>query len=265
MTTWGERTTKDLVEYMSATMPPGRPSLAEAEYLNITAFILQFNGATAGAQPLVAATATPIGTIATGQRAAAPRPTPAGADGAGPAGRARGRAARRAGMSVTRRNEELRAGDRRDAAQSAAGRLADGAPELSGVELQPARRDHARQREGVEAGVELGDERSRRQPADAAGPQRHHVSRQHRQHDAGARCRHRRADLGEPGRAEYHRGFGAVRNIAIYGDKVFMATNDARLVAFDARTGKVAWDTPIADRTKRLSPTPAARSSSAAR
>ena len=71
MTTWRGRTTKDLVEYMSATMPPGRPSLAEADYLNITAFILQFNGATAGAQPLVVATAAPIGTIATGQRAAA--------------------------------------------------------------------------------------------------------------------------------------------------------------------------------------------------
>ena len=54
---------------MSATMPPGKPSLAEAEYVNITAFILQFNGAPAGTQALTAATATPIGTIATGQRA----------------------------------------------------------------------------------------------------------------------------------------------------------------------------------------------------
>ena len=56
MTTWRGRTTKDLVEYMAATMPPGRPSLGEAEYLNITAFILQFNGAAAGAQPLAVAT-----------------------------------------------------------------------------------------------------------------------------------------------------------------------------------------------------------------
>ncbi len=43
------------------------------------------------------------------------------------------------------------------------------------------------------------------------------------------------------------RGFGAVRNIAIYGDKVFMATNDGRLVAFDARNGKVVWDVHVAD------------------
>ena len=34
-----------------------------------------------------------------------------------------------------------------------------------------------------------------------------------------------------------------MRNIAIYDDKVFIATNDARLVALDARTGKVAWET----------------------
>ena len=33
-------------------------------------------------------------------------------------------------------------------------------------------------------------------------------------------------------------GIGAMRNIAIYQDKVFVATTDARLVALDARTGK---------------------------
>src|SRR5918993_3634054 len=76
MTTWGKRTTKDLLDYMTATMPPGKPTLSESEYLNITAFILQFNGAPAGPQALTAATATPIGSIATGQRpvtTAAPR------------------------------------------------------------------------------------------------------------------------------------------------------------------------------------------------
>ena len=42
----------------------------------------------------------------------------------------------------------------------------------------------------------------------------------------------------------------AMRNMAIYQDKVFVATTDARLVALDARTGKKVWDTPIADRAK---------------
>ena len=84
MTTWGKRTTKDLIDYMSATMPPGKPSLAEADYVNISAFILQYNGATAGTQALAATTAAPIASIATGQRAAVPARTAAGDGDGGP-------------------------------------------------------------------------------------------------------------------------------------------------------------------------------------
>jgi alcohol dehydrogenase (cytochrome c) len=50
-------------------------------------------------------------------------------------------------------------------------------------------------------------------------------------------------------------GFGAMRNIAMYGDKLFLATTDARLVALDARTGKVVWDVTVADRAKGFSNT----------
>lgn len=42
-------------------------------------------------------------------------------------------------------------------------------------------------------------------------------------------------------------GGGAQRNIAIYADKIYAATSDAHIVALDARTGKVAWDTKVAD------------------
>ena len=45
-------------------------------------------------------------------------------------------------------------------------------------------------------------------------------------------------------------GQAAMRNMAIYQDKVFVATTDARLVALDARTGAKIWDTTIADRAK---------------
>jgi PQQ-dependent dehydrogenase (methanol/ethanol family) len=37
------------------------------------------------------------------------------------------------------------------------------------------------------------------------------------------------------------------RGVAIMGDRVFMGTLDARLVALDAKNGKVIWDTEIAD------------------
>src|SRR5207249_4954510 len=41
----------------------------------------------------------------------------------------------------------------------------------------------------------------------------------------------------------------------MFADKVFLATHDARLVALDARTGKLVWETVIADKTKGYSNT----------
>jgi alcohol dehydrogenase (cytochrome c) len=43
---------------------------------------------------------------------------------------------------------------------------------------------------------------------------------------------------------------GAMRNMAIYQDKVFIATSDARLLALDARTGARRWESVIADKAK---------------
>ena len=43
---------------------------------------------------------------------------------------------------------------------------------------------------------------------------------------------------------------GMSRNLAIYEDKLFLATPDARLIALDARTGERVWDTVIADHTE---------------
>ena len=40
---------------------------------------------------------------------------------------------------------------------------------------------------------------------------------------------------------------GIQRNVAIFGDKIFGTTNDAHIVALDARTGKLVWDTKAAD------------------
>ena len=39
------------------------------------------------------------------------------------------------------------------------------------------------------------------------------------------------------------------RSIALYGDKVYLNTTDAHIVALDARTGEVAWDHTVADGT----------------
>jgi alcohol dehydrogenase (cytochrome c) len=42
----------------------------------------------------------------------------------------------------------------------------------------------------------------------------------------------------------------AMRGLAIYADKLFVATTDARLVALRAETGQIAWETVIGDRTE---------------
>jgi alcohol dehydrogenase (cytochrome c) len=42
-------------------------------------------------------------------------------------------------------------------------------------------------------------------------------------------------------------GRGIQRNLAIFGDKIFGTTNDAHIVALDARTGKLVWDVTVAD------------------
>lgn len=54
---------------------------------------------------------------------------------------------------------------------------------------------------------------------------------------------------------EATRAYGATRSLGIYEDKVFVATTDARLYALDARTGKIAWQTAIADPAKGYSNT----------
>src|SRR5438067_725083 len=54
ITAWRSRTTKDLLDYMQATMPPGGASLTPEQYLAIVAYILQTNGAPAGSQAFTA-------------------------------------------------------------------------------------------------------------------------------------------------------------------------------------------------------------------
>ena len=45
------------------------------------------------------------------------------------------------------------------------------------------------------------------------------------------------------------------RNVSIYDDKIFLATNDAFLVALDARTGTLIWETQRADYRERVAQT----------
>src|SRR4051812_6144553 len=89
MNTWRNRSTKDLFEFIQSTMPPTGENLSAAQYLAVTAYILQANGAPAGEAALTPATAVRIGAIATGATptAAAAAPPQTAARGAVPGGR----------------------------------------------------------------------------------------------------------------------------------------------------------------------------------
>jgi alcohol dehydrogenase (cytochrome c) len=64
---WGNRTIGDLVGFMEGAMPPNNPGgLGEPNYLNITAFVLQSNGARAGNQALAGNSTVAIRSV-TGQ------------------------------------------------------------------------------------------------------------------------------------------------------------------------------------------------------
>lgn len=69
--TWGPRSTKQFFDYISAAMPYGAPSLTIAAYTDITAFILQSNGAVAGENALTASTAVVIGDVVATPQASA--------------------------------------------------------------------------------------------------------------------------------------------------------------------------------------------------
>jgi mono/diheme cytochrome c family protein len=70
--TWGARTTKDLFDYMSAGMPYGAPSLSMESYEAIASYILQFNGAVAGADSLTPSTAVAISSLIASSKSQSP-------------------------------------------------------------------------------------------------------------------------------------------------------------------------------------------------
>lgn len=68
MSAWKTRKVSELYEFIHATMPPEGPALAPDQALGLIAFILQQNGAAAGATALSAATTATVGSVATGKR-----------------------------------------------------------------------------------------------------------------------------------------------------------------------------------------------------
>jgi alcohol dehydrogenase (cytochrome c) len=253
MNTWRTRTTRDLVELMTATMPPNAPSLSADQYLAIASFILQANGAPAGSQPLTATTAVAIGSLTT-DVAADPRVRPAPA--AGPAaGRGQGgpRAVTPLGPTgqtvfgevknyVPISDEMLRNQDPADWLM--ARRNYQG---WSYSPLTQITRDNVKDLQL--AWVWSMQDGGANEPTPLV-----HTGIMYLTNTANV-IQALDAKTGEliwehrvPPYA--HIGAATMRNIALYHDKVFVATTDAHLVALDARTGKQVWSTAIADSAK---------------
>ena len=268
MNTWRSRTAADLFDYMSSTMPPGGPSLAPDQYASVVAYILQQNGAQPGATAFSGTQATRIGTVATGQRPTAAQTAaqsaPAGVgrgagagDGAG-AGGGRGGAARvqqARGVTVAGdvknyvpvTDEMLKtppAGDWLMARRTYSGQSYSPLNEITAANVKDLKLAWVwNMNEGganqtmplVHNGVMyLWNTANVIQALDAKSGELIWEN--------------------EVGPME-HIGFGSMRNIAIYGDKIIAATTDARIVALSAINGKKAWDVTIADRAKGYSNT----------
>jgi alcohol dehydrogenase (cytochrome c) len=257
LNTWRTRTTKDLFEYMQATMPPNAATLSADQYAAITSYILQANGARAGARPLTAATAVPIGSIATGAASSALGPAavgPAGGRGTPPAAAPVGRAV----TTLTGPTGVVVAGEVKNYVPVTDDMLRNPDP----GDWLMARRNYqgwsyspltAITRDNVKdlqlAWVWMMQDGGANEPTPVV-----HNGVMFLMNTANV-IQALDAKTGEliwEHRVPPYAVIGAatMRNIAVYGDKVFLATTDAQLVALDARTGRTVWTTPIADRAK---------------
>jgi len=251
---WGRRSPRELLSFIQLTMPPGRPGgLSQEEYIDVTAFILQSNGAVAGTQALAADTEVAIGSIASG-RGAAPAQAQAQGQGRGAApavqaaGGGRGRGAPPVGLTVE-------------------GEVKNFVPVTEAMLRNPDPNDWLMIRHDYKASdyspltqitadnvkdlrlqwVWAMNEGGANQPAPLVHNGVLYLN------NPGNLLQALDAKTGEliwENRYGSNANAAAMRGIAIFGDKLFAATSDAHVMAFDARTGKTVWDTTIGDRSK---------------
>ncbi len=280
MNTWRARTTRDLFEYIQSTMPPTGTNLGDDQYVAVTAYILQANGVAAGSQPFTPTTAAPIGSIATGS---APTASAPGAE----AGAARGvrPATDTAGQPTGGRGQGARGAPGTGATSGAPGGRGAAAAAPLGVTVAGEVQNYAPVTDEMLRNEDAADWLMARRNYQgwSHGPLTQ-VTRDNVKDLQLAWVWAMNEGQGNEVSPVVHNGVvyltntmnivqaldaktgeliwenhigpnalvgqAAMRNMAIYQDKVFVATTDARLVALDARTGKTAWDTAIADRAK---------------
>ena len=265
LSAWGSRTVRDLTTYIRTTMPPGAPgSVPEKSCVDITAFLLESNGTAAGNQPLSANANNVIRTVAIRSAATGTRPQTAPAAGGG-----RGAGGRGPGSGVFPVNLAPARG------LTVEGKLKNYIPVTDEMLRNPDPGDWLMIRRNYQAqsysplaqitqanvkGLQLVWTRAMNESgANEPTPLFHsntiflaNTSNYIQALDA------RTGDLiweNQIGPTVGNGGTTAMRNVALYGDKVYAATTDGRVVALRAIDGKVAWDTPVSEKTKEFTHT----------
>jgi len=246
MSVWGSRTTRDLFDYIREEMPPEQGgSLSDEAYLNIVALILQSNGRASGSEALRADAALSIGATpgADPVRLALAGPTPSGPS---QDGERTGRTTRFGNTTVPALTpvtdallQQPPAADwlswRRTLDNHGYSPLdqitQDNVDELRMAWVVTMQDGSNQPTPLVHEGVMfLVNPQNVVQALDASTGDVLWEYRYPVPDDAVS--------------------FGATRAIALYEDKVFLATFDAALIALDARTGTQVWRTVKADYTQ---------------
>ncbi len=275
MSAWRARSTRDLFELIQSTMPPSGETLPADQYLSIVAYILQSNGAAPGTQAFTPASSAPIGAVATGVAPASRAAGDPAAPGAAPGG-GRGGGQRQGGQGGPPAGGQAPGGGRGGAGATGplgltfTGEVKNYVPVTDEMLRNPdpgdwlmARRNYQGwsytpltqvTRDNVKelqlAWVWAMNENG---GANEPTPIVHNgIMYLTNPGNVLQALDARTGDLIWEHRVGPNAtvGIAAMRNMAIYQDKVFLATTDARLTALDARTGKKVWDTPLADRAK---------------
>ena len=244
MRQWADKTPGALIAFLRATMPPGAPaSLPDQTHIDLSAFILNSNGARPGDRPLTADSAVPIRSIATGQRAAAPAvsqgapppsPAPQAPRGITVPGEVRNY------VPVT--DAMLRNPDPGDWLMIRRDYKATYYSPLNQITAKSVGDLRLVWSWAMQEGAANGN-----QPAPIVHNGVLYVN------NAGMVLQALDAKTGD---LIWENRYGSVatapamRGIAIFDDKLFVATGEDHLMAFDARNGKVVWDTTIGDRSK---------------
>ena len=244
---WGDKTIAELHTYLMASMPPTSPGAPGSQtMIDIVAYLLQANGASAGSQPLARDAASTLrAVVAAAGQSQTPAPQRPGAAAATPA-QAPAPAARR-GLTVSGQvknfvpvtDQMLRTPDPGDWLMFRGNYKGWSYSPLKEITTQNvsdlelawvwamaeggANQSHPLVHNGI---LFLLNPNNIVQAIDAL---------------TGNLIWEQRAG------PEQRAGYGGLRSFSISQDKILFAASDARMVALDARTGRLLWETRVGD------------------